>query len=457
MKLSWDGGIGRRAGLKIPYWQQCEGSIPSLSTKHKSVKLGFVKYSRNSTQHEPMYPRINLRPERRKQFQGHKHPWIFSGAIKNIEPGHADSLDGQIVSVFIDGQFLLHGYYNSQSQIAIRALSWQEKEKIDQAFLEQKIEEALLLRKQFVLGEKTTACRLIFAESDFLPGFIVDKYNHTLILQIHTLGAETLKKKFIQALQESYTRVFGQTPSAILEKSDLPARQHEGLPAYHQEILHGQKVEQETILENGHSFLVDFRQGQKTGFFLDQRDNRQALTKYVDGKRVLNLFSYTGGFSVYAGISGATQVDSVDISEPATAIAVTNMDLNKVTCPHTEITADCFKYLENIAPGSLDVIIVDPPAFIKSRNNFNDGLKGYISINALALNSLADGGILVTSSCSAALNDDDFLRMLNWAAESSNCQLQIIEKKAQPADHPLTPYFPEGNYLKFVIARKVLI
>ncbi len=404
-----------------------------------------------------MYPRINLRPERRKQFQGHKHPWIFSGAIKNIEPGHPDSLDGQIVSVFIDGQFLLHGYYNSQSQIAVRALSWREKEKIDQAFLEHKIEQALLLRQQFVLSSETTACRLIFAESDFLPGLVVDKYNHTLILQVHTLGAEKLKKTFIQALLKTYQEIFGETPISIMEKSDLPARQHEGLPSFHQELLHGQEVETETILENGHSFLVDFRQGQKTGFFLDQRDNRQALTKYVEGKRVLNLFSYTGGFSVYAATSGASQVDSVDISEPATIIAGTNMELNKVPCPHAEITADCFKYLENVATESLDVIIVDPPAFIKSRNNFNEGLKGYISINSLALKALAENGILVSSSCSASLNDEDFLRMLNWTAESSNCQLQIIEKKSQPADHPLTPYFPEGNYLKFVIARKVQI
>jgi 23S rRNA (cytosine1962-C5)-methyltransferase len=404
-----------------------------------------------------MYPRINLRPERRKQFQGHKHPWIFSGAIKNIEPGHPESLDGQIVSVFIDGQFLLHGYYNSQSQIAIRALSWQEKEQLNQDFLESKIEQSLLLRKKFVLTPETTACRLIFAESDFLPGFVVDKYNDTLIVQIHTLGAEKLKKDFVQALAVVYKEIFGTNPGSIMEKSDLPARQHEGLSPFHQETLQGKEVEQETILENGHRFLVDFRQGQKTGFFLDQRENRQALTKYVNGKRILNLFSYTGGFSVYAGTAGATEVDSVDISEPATAIAESNMELNKVPCPHSEIAADCFKYLENIVPESLDVIIVDPPAFIKSRNNFNDGLKGYISINALALNSLADNGILVTSSCSAALNDDDFLRMLNWAAESSNCQLQIIEKKAQPADHPLTPYFPEGNYLKFVIARKVKI
>ncbi len=401
-----------------------------------------------------MYPRIDLKSERRKQFQGHKHPWIFSGAIKST-----DSVieDGQIVSVFIDNQFLAHGYYNSKSQIAIRVLSWNKEEQIDQNFWKQKIDAALEMRKDFVLSPSTTACRLIFAESDFLPGFVVDKYNHSLIVQIHTLGAEMLKQNFIQALLNSYEKIFGETPLSIMEISDLPARKHEGLPQENREILWGKPLENETILENGCRFEIDFQHGQKTGFFLDQRDNRQSLLNYVKNKKVLNLFSYTGGFSIYAGLADATAITSVDISAAATSLATKNFELNQITCPHTEITDDCFEYLEKNAPGSFDVIIVDPPAFIKSRNNFQEGLKGYISINSLALDVLPKNGLLVTSSCSAAMSDEDFLRMLNWAAENSHCQLQIIEKKAQPADHPLTPYFPEGDYLKFVIARKVRI
>jgi len=403
-----------------------------------------------------MYPKIELKSERRKQFQGHKHPWIFSGAIRQLEKIPAD-WNGQIVSVYIEGQFLLHGYFNRQSQIAVRALSWRENEVIDQNFLEKKIEQALLLRKQLILSPQTTACRLIFAESDFLPGFIVDQYNNTLILQIHTLGAEKLKPLFLNALVNGYKNILGESPVAVREISDLPARALEGLPKTHYEHLWGEQTDRETILENGFRFLVDFEHGQKTGFFLDQRENRLAITKYCQGKNILNLFSYSGAFSVYAAENQAKSVDSVDISAEAIRMASANLDLNQVSCAHREISADCFQFLENIQPGQYELVIVDPPAFIKSRKDFNEGLKGYISINALALKALPENGILVSSSCSAALNDDDFLRLLNWAAESANCQLQIMEKKAQPADHPLTPYFPEGNYLKFMIMRKVAI
>jgi 23S rRNA (cytosine1962-C5)-methyltransferase len=401
-----------------------------------------------------VYPRINLKSERRKQFQGHKHPWIFSGAIKNTEQP-SGQLHGKLVSVYLEDTFLLHGYYNAQSQIALRALSWNKQEAVDHKFFERTIRQALTLRRAFVLNDQTSACRLIFAESDLLPGFIVDQYNHTLILQIHTLGAENLKQLFVQALVQVYTEIFGQVPESIMEISDVSARVHEGMDKTHQELLFGRKVDSETIVEHGVKFLVDFQNSQKTGFFLDQRENRLALNKYVRDRRVLNLFSFTGGFSAYAGLHNAASVDSVDISIPAISTAKHNLELNRVPCPHREIAEDCFKYLEKVEPGQYDLIVVDPPAFIKSRNNMREGLKGYISINAMALRALPEQGLLVSSSCSAALNDEDFLRMLNWAADSANCQLQILEKKSQPADHPLTPYFPEGNYLKFAIMRKI--
>lgn len=403
-----------------------------------------------------MYTRIDLNPSRKKQFQGHRHPWIFSGAIiKTALP--KGQIHGQLVSIFLDNEFLAHGYFNEQSQIAIRILSWQQDELIDKNFFETKIRSTIQLRLENINQNDTTAYRLIFAESDFLPGFVLDKYNHTLILQIHTLGADQLKSVFIEALLKVYQEIYQQVPTAIIEKSDIAARAHEGLPRDHQAILFGKSVEEEIISENGHRFLVNFPQGQKTGFFLDQRENRQALQKYAKNRNVLNLFSYTGGFSIYAASGGAKTVESVDISKIALAATTKNFEINKFTIPHTEISADCFEYLENLPENQFDIIIVDPPAFIKSQKALSDGIKGYITINSLALQKLPENGILVSSSCSAALSDQDFLRMLNWSAHAANCQIQIIEKKAQPVDHPLTPYFPEGNYLKFVIARKINI
>lgn len=403
-----------------------------------------------------MYTRIDLNPARRKQFHGHKHPWIFSGAIIKTEQPK-EQIHGQLVSVFLENQFLAHGYFNHQSQIAIRLLSWQEDDQINQDFFEQKIRSAIQLRTANINQNLTSAYRLIFAESDFLPGFVLDKYNHTLILQIHTLGAENLKAIFIQALLKVYQEIFQEIPTAIIEKSDITSRTHEGLPKNHQEVLYGTKTEEEIISENGYKFCVNFPEGQKTGFFLDQRENRAAIQKYVHNLDILNLFSYTGGFSIYASAAKAKSVKSVDISKFATSLATKNFEINQLKGNHQEITADCFEYLEDLPDHSFDVIIVDPPAFIKSQKTQSDGIKGYITINSIALQKLKENGILISSSCSAALSDQDFLRMLNWSANSANCQLQIMEKKAQPVDHPLTPYFPEGNYLKFVICRKVKI
>jgi 23S rRNA (cytosine1962-C5)-methyltransferase len=401
-----------------------------------------------------MYPRIDLDPKRLKNFTRHKHPWIFSGAIQKLSQPK-EQLHGQLVSIFCDNQFIMHGYYNQFSQIAIRALSWQTEEQINQKFFQEKIRQAIILRKKFVLSPETTACRLIFAESDFLPGFIVDQYNHSYIIQIHTFGAEKLKQLFVQALALVTQEQFGRKPQMILEKSDIPSRKHEGMEPLHQELLYGNKVNQEIILENGKQFTVDFDSSQKTGFFLDQRTNRKTLSKYCLQKKVLNLFAYTGGFSIYSSAAGAAQIDSVDISKEAVKQITKNLALNNLTAPHQEIAADAFDFLSQMLPDQYDLIVIDPPAFVKSAKKIQEGIKGYLSLNQLALQKLPEDGILVTSSCSAALSDQDFFRMLNWAANAAGCQIQVIEKASQPTDHPLTPYFPEGEYLKFYVVRKV--
>lgn len=400
-----------------------------------------------------MYKRINLRPEKLKQFTRHKHPWIFSGAIL----GKYSINDGELVAVYCDDLFIGNGYYNSASQIAIRLISWQENEFIDKKFLSKKIITAIKFRQQLLENEKTSAYRIIFAESDFLPGFIVDKYNHSLILQIHTLGAEKLKTVFVEALIESYQNVYGQSPEMIYEKSDIKARRHEGLVEVHQELLFGKLKKQEIILENSLKFEVNFFDGQKTGFFIDQRVSRQIIEKYSKSKKVLNLFAYTGGFSLYAARGVALNVVSLDISKPAVDQINHNFQINQLKSDHQAIVDDAFDYLTDLEPNQFDLIILDPPAFIKSRQKIQEGIKGYLTINQKALEKLPNNGLLLTCSCSGALSDEDFFRMLNWAANAANCQIQVIEKISQPLDHPLTPFFPEGAYLKSYLVRKVLL
>lgn len=400
-----------------------------------------------------MYKRINLRPEKLKQFTRHKHPWIFSGALL----GKHSINDGDLVAVYCDDLFIGNGYYNSASQIAIRLISWKENEIIDQNFLSEKISSAIRLRYQLLENQKTSAYRIIFAESDFLPGFIVDKYNHSLILQIHTLGAEKLKTVFVAALIESYQSIYGQSPEMIYEKSDIKARRHEGLPEVHQELLFGKLKEQETILENDLKFEVNFLDSQKTGFFIDQRVSRQIIEKYSKSKKVLNLFAYTGGFSLYAARGEAIQVVSLDISKPAVDQINQNFKINKLKSNHQEILDDAFDYLTDLESNQFDLIILDPPAFIKSRQKIQEGIRGYLTINQKALEKLPENGLILTCSCSGALSDEDFFRMLNWAANAANCQIQVVEKISQPPDHPLTPFFPEGAYLKSYLIRKVLL
>lgn len=400
-----------------------------------------------------MYKRINLRPEKLKQFTRHKHPWIFSGAIL----GKHSINDGDLVTVYCDDLFIGNGYYNSASQIAIRLISWKENEIIDQNFLSEKITSAIRLRYQLLENQKTSAYRIIYAESDFLPGFIVDKYNNSLILQIHTLGAEKLKTVFVAALIESYQSVYGQSPEMIYEKSEIKARRHEGLTEIHQELLFGKLIKKETILENDLKFEVNFFDSQKTGFFIDQRVSRQIIEKYSKSKKVLNLFAYTGGFSLYAARGEASKVVSLDISKPAVDQINQNFQINKLKSDHQEIVDDAFDYLTDLEPNQFDLIILDPPAFIKSRQKIQEGIRGYLTINQKALEKLPENGLILTCSCSGALSDEDFFRMLNWAANAANCQIQVVEKISQPLDHPLTPFFPEGAYLKSYLIRKVLL
>lgn len=375
-----------------------------------------------------------------------RHPWIFSGAFKHIPEGIKS---GEPTIVYDeDDRFLAQGYFNSYSQIAVRLWSWDEREEINQDFFNKKIKDALEIRKNYVLDKKTNSCRLVNAENDFLPGLVIDKYGDYLCLQCHTPGIERWKKEILSALVKILK------PKGIYERSDVRVREIEKANAQ-TSLLYGKVPDRIKILENGFIFLTDIIHGQKTGFFLDQRDKRQALMKYADGKKVLNCFSYTGGFSVYALAGGAKQVVSVDVSESALDLAKENIKLNGLNVKKCEFVCEDVKnYLNKEELKNIfDIILLDPPAFIKDRRKIQEGIFGYKKINEAAMRLLPPGGILVSASCSTHLSLPDFRFMLAQSAGRAGRTLQILETFTHGADHPSIVAFNEGEYLKCVFAR----
>lgn len=376
-----------------------------------------------------------------------RHPWVFSGALVNIPEGIKN---GEPVTLTDEaGKFLAHGYFNSYSQIAVRLWSWEETETVNGDFFKKRVSQAFDLRKKYVASDATNAYRLINGENDLLPGLIVDKYADTLAVQFHTAGIAAWKDQVIQAL------VAVIAPVGIYERSDVTVHKNteNGLERT-TGLLYGQVNSEIEIKENNWRFLVNVQTGQKTGFFLDQRDKRQALAKYAAGKRVLNCFAYTGGFSVYALGGGAVSVTSVDASIPALEMAEKNVALNNFDVSKTEfIAADVKDYLADREHNEFDVIILDPPAFIKDRRKIKEGLSGYKKINTAAIRLLPPGGILVTASCSAHLSLADFRYCISESAGAAGRTLQILETFTHGADHPELAAYTEGDYLKCFFAR----
>lgn len=396
------------------------------------------------------YTKLLLRPGK-DHIPASGHPWIFSQAIQ-AKP--AMPKDGEIVDIHSsDGKkFLARGYYNSRSQIVVRILTRDISENIDGAFFEKRFRELLAVRERFIDTKRTNAFRVVFGESDGMPGLIVDKYNEVYVIQIHTLGMETLREMVIAATQKIFH------PQTIFERSDVGVRQQEGLPDMPVRHLAGKELTGEVeILENGIPFLVNVTEGQKTGFFLDQRENRRALQQYVRGKRLLNCFCYTAGFSLYAALAGASETVSVDLAKPALETAKRNFERNKLSLNHHQFIAkDVFEALSEFEKEKkpFDIIILDPPAFVKNQKSLEKGLRGYLYINESALRLLPTGGILVSSSCSAHVTDEMFQKMLSLAASRARCGLKALEIRHQPVDHPYNVHFPEGKYLKFYVMLK---
>ena len=367
------------------------------------------------------------------------HPWVFSQALAGIPEGIKPGEPVHLLSE--SGEFLAAGYFSSYAQIAVRLWGYDASETVDDAFFARRIEKAYRMRRRYVEDEGTDAYRLINGENDLLPGLIVDKYAGYLVVQFHTRGIERWKENIISALQKTIS------PQGIFERSDVAQRRFDDLaPA--EGLLSGNVPELITIKENGLKFLVNVREGQKTGFFLDQRDKRKNLMRYSRDASVLNCFSYTGGFTVYALAAGAKSVTSVDTSESALELAKENVRLNGFDADRCSFVVEDVKQYLRKAKEKIDVIILDPPAFIKDRRKKPEGIAGYKIINETAMNLLADNGVLVSCSCSAHLSTEEFRFLLSEAGGRARKRLAITEAFTHGIDHPQLTPFTEGSYLK---------
>jgi 23S rRNA (cytosine1962-C5)-methyltransferase len=393
------------------------------------------------------YPTASLKPHREESLLS-GHLWIFSGALQ--QPPHWIGPGGLVDVKSSTAQFVARGYYNPRTDIAIRILTRDIEEAIDEDFLHRRIRCAVELRRVFD-PNRTNAYRLINAEGDGLPGLIVDRFAEILVVQIHTAGMERLRQLLIDALMdETGTR-------GLLLRNDSQSRRREGLELEEPEVAAGGVPMEVTVRENDVLFLVDAWQGQKTGFYLDQRDKREALRKYARAKRVLNCFSYSGGFSVYAALtSGKTHVTSVDISAPAIEAARQHFILNGLDPnQHQFVIADVFDYLEQAqsAGEQFDVVVLDPPAFAKTQSARTQALKAYRRLNMLGMQVLRPGGILLTCSCSGVIGMDDLLGALSQSAQRLQRSVQLLETYTHGVDHPINLAMPETAYLKAVFCR----
>lgn len=370
------------------------------------------------------------------------HPWVFSGAIASLEGNPAE---GDLIDVYTStGELIASGHYQIGS-IAVRVLSF-SGDPCDPDFWYNAIERAYRMREASVRTARTTNCyRLIHGEGDGLPGLIVDWYDGVCVMQAHSVGMFRSKKQICEALK----RVFKEKLKAVYDKSSGTAPFKAGL-----ELVDGYLYKAEgwnggetTVLENGHKFIVNWEEGQKTGFFLDQRENRALVERCAKDRNVLNLFCYTGGFSVYALDGGAKHVDSVDSSARAMAMVDRNISLNGFT-NHQGYCEDAIDFLAKVPEGKYDLIIVDPPAFAKHRGALKNALRAYQRLNAAAISKVAPGGFVFTFSCSQVVDKEAFALMAFSAAAQTDRSVRIIDRLCQGQDHPVSIYHPEGEYLK---------
>ena len=381
----------------------------------------------------------------KEESLGRFHPWIFSGAIHHTE-GDAALEEGDIVEVLAsDGRFLALGHWQIGS-IAVRVLTF-KRQKIDVAFWQKRLAVALDVRRAIgVAGrEDNDICRLVHGEGDNLPGLVIDIYGTTAVMQAHSVGMHVCRQQIAEALRKT----MGESLHAIYYKSEttLPFKAQLG---QENGFIWGESSD-DVARENGLAFHIDWLKGQKTGFFVDQRDNRSLVEHYARGRKVLNMFCYTGGFSVYAMRGGAELVHSVDSSAKAIELVDANMELNfPGDNRHEAFAEDAFKFMDEMQT-QYDLIILDPPAFAKHKDALKNALRGYTKLNARAIEKIQPGGILFTFSCSQAVNKDQFRTAVFTAAAIARRKVRILHQLHQPADHPINIYHPEGEYLKGLV------
>ncbi len=393
-----------------------------------------------------MRPKLYLKRGKEESLL-RRHPWIFSGAIDKVD-SEGELVEGEIVDVYTKGgEFIALGHYQIGS-IAVRVLTFEQVE-IDQKWWNSKIQIAHDVRQalQLTNSDSTTCYRLIHGEGDSLPGLVVDIYDRTAVVQCHSVGMYHSRLLIAEAIKACY----GDLIEAIYDKSSQTVPYNANLGAVDGYLLGHSHNSESVVLENGHKFRVNWEKGQKTGFFLDQRYNRELVGFYAKGRTVLNTFCYTGGFSVYAMAGGAKEVCSVDSSERAVHLAKDNMELNfGKDVNHSTLAVDAIEYLKDIGD-KYDMIILDPPAFAKHHKVLGNAMQGYKRLNARALSQIKSGGILFTFSCSQAVSKDLFRTTVFSAAAIAGRKVRILHQLTQPADHPINIYHPEGEYLKGLV------
>lgn len=392
--------------------------------------------------------RVILKPGKAKPFYA-RHPWVLDKAIDRIA---GDAIDGDVVDIVNEqGKFVARGLFNSRSRIQVRLYTWNGHEMLDKAFWTQRIARAIELRQQLGYLTPTGGARLLFSEGDQTSGLIIDKYGEYIAMQVTSLGVARRLEWLAPYLVETLA------PKGIYLRTERGVSQAEGLELK-DGLIYGEAPDGPVFIEEyGLKYGVDVGQGQKTGFYLDQRENRLAAARYMAGRRVLDMFCYSGGFAMHAAKNGqAKEVVGIDSSEKAVAMAAANAELNELTNLRFE-SGEAFEVLNDFVTRGqqFDAVLLDPPKFARSRSAVDDALRAYFRLNRLAIDLLPPGGILVTSSCSGHVVREDFLDMLGGVAQKSGRHVQVLEQRGASADHPINTNCIETEYLKCMICRVV--
>jgi 23S rRNA (cytosine1962-C5)-methyltransferase len=416
--------------------------LPSYFKRQIVLELAVFSFKTCGFQYFCRMVTVNLKSKISLRIQN-GHPWVFANEVDTVKGDYAG---GEIAEVFThDRKFVGRGYINPKSQILVRLLTREKKESIDKDFFFKKIKEAWEYRKKIGYTEN---CRLVFGEADFLPALIIDKFNDYFVIQTLAMGIDVWKEAIVNAIEKIFS------PVGIYERNDVPVRELEGLPQ--KKGFLSEPFDTNIIIhENGLQFYVDIENGQKTGYFLDQQDNRKAIQHIVRGAEVLGAFCYTGSFEIHAAHYGAKSVHALDVSENAIAMARKNATINgfQKICSFDAVNAfDLLKQLDK-ENKQYDVVMLDPPAFTKSRDNIQNAVRGYKEINLRGIKLIKRGGFLVTSSCTNLVHPEMFLDTIEMAAKDAKRKLRQVTFQSQSPDHPIIRKLENTNYLKFLIVQ----